>query len=164
MAQEEKPYRVYRGGRSKGKVPSTTTRPARGRSGKPDGESRRDARTDYRGPGAKRRRMPRGRQIGLGLLVLLVLVAVWAVASWFSFSGGVKDANKRLDPNAKLALTGQSGLVLSHPTTILLLGTDTARVGGREGDRHSDSIMLVRTDPSHHRIAYLSIPRDLRVP
>ena len=24
--------------------------------------------------------------------------------------------------------------------------------------------MLVRTDPSHHRLAYLSIPRDLYVP
>ena len=24
--------------------------------------------------------------------------------------------------------------------------------------------MLVRTDPSHHRIAYLSIPRDIVVP
>src|SRR5205085_1113174 len=34
----------------------------------------------------------------------------------------------------------------------------------RASDRHSDSIMLVRTDPSHHRIVYLSIPRDLRVP
>ncbi|TMK66288.1 MAG: LytR family transcriptional regulator, partial [Actinobacteria bacterium] len=31
------------------------------------------------------------------------------------------------------------------------------------GSRHSDSIMLVRTDPGKHRIAYLSIPRDLRV-
>ena len=29
---------------------------------------------------------------------------------------------------------------------------------------HSDSIMLLRTDPSHHRLYYLSIPRDLQVP
>jgi len=88
-----------------------------------------------------------GRRISLGILVLLVLVVVWAVASWFSFSGGVSDANKRLDQNAKLALTSQGGLVLSHSTTILMLGTDNARVGGREGDMHSDSIMLLRTDP-----------------
>jgi hypothetical protein len=26
---------------------------------------------------------------------------------------------------------------------------------------HSDSIMLMRTDPSRHRIYYLSIPRDI---
>jgi LCP family protein required for cell wall assembly len=54
--------------------------------------------------------------------------------------------------------------MLSHPTTILILGTDTAQVGGREGDRHSDSILLLRTDPSHHRLYYLSIPRDIQVP
>ena len=29
---------------------------------------------------------------------------------------------------------------------------------------HSDSIMLLRTDPSHHRLYYLSIPRDIVVP
>src|SRR5437588_8189961 len=90
--------------------------------------------------------------IALGAVVLLLLIVVWAVTSWFAFSSGVSDANKRLDPNAKSALTPQSGLVLSHPTTVLLLGTDNARVGGREGDRHSDSILLLRTDPSHHRL------------
>jgi len=37
-------------------------------------------------------------------------------------------------------------------------------VAGRSGDRHADSIMIVRTDPSHHRLAYLSIPRDMLVP
>jgi LCP family protein required for cell wall assembly len=168
MAREEKPYRVYRGGRSKGKVPSVSSRTARARR---DGGGRRDdrsgSRIPYRGPGARSDvgGRPRwGRRIAIGLLVLLLLVVVWAVASWFAFSSGVSDANKRLDPNAKSALTPQSGLLLSHSTTILLLGTDNARVGGREGDRHSDSILLLRTDPAHHRLYYLSIPRDLVVP
>jgi len=98
------------------------------------------------------------------VLVFFVLVVIWGALSYLSFSSGVSDADKRLDSNARLALTSQGGLLLSHPTTVLLLGTHTAKVGGREGDRHSDSIMLVRTDPSHHRIGYLSIPRDLRVP
>jgi LCP family protein required for cell wall assembly len=53
---------------------------------------------------------------------------------------------------------------MSHSTTVLLLGTDNSQVGGRAGDRHSDSILLLRTDPSHHRLYYLSIPRDLTVP
>ena len=44
-----------------------------------------------------------------------------------------------------------------------MLGIDNAAVPGREGDRHSDSILLLRTDPSHHRLYYLSIPRDLEV-
>ena len=159
MAREEKPYRVYRGGRVKGKVPTTPSRPSR--------TAREESRKEYRGPGAARGGTGRprwGRRIGLAALLLLVLIVVWAVASWFAFSGGVSDANKRLDPNAKLALAPQSGLLLSHSTTILLLGTDNAAVGHREGDRHSDSIMLLRTDPSHHRLYYLSIPRDLQVP
>ena len=45
----EKPYRVYRGGRVKGKVPAIP-RPTRERDGRGDGDGRRD----YRGPAAKR--------------------------------------------------------------------------------------------------------------
>jgi LCP family protein required for cell wall assembly len=159
MAREEKPYRVYRGGRVKGKVPATGSRPSRA--------AREESRKEYRGPGAARSGTGRprwGRRIGIAALVVLVLIVVWAVASWFAFSSGVSDANKRLDQNAKLALADQSGLLLSHSTTILMLGTDNAAVGHREGDMHSDSILLLRTDPSHHRLYYLSIPRDLQVP
>ena len=45
-----------------------------------------------------------------------------------------------------------------------MLGTDHSRRRRARGDFHSDSIMLLRTDPSHHRLYYLSIPRDLYVP
>jgi LCP family protein required for cell wall assembly len=157
MAREEKPYRVYRGGRAKGKVP-TTTRGGRVRTGT-------GKKSEYRGPGASTRTTRHwGRWIALGLLALVVLLVVWGVAGWFSVSGGVSDANKRLDPDAKAALTHQNGLLLSHSTTVLLLGIDNSPVAGRTGDMHSDSIMLLRTDPSDHRLYYLSIPRDLEVP
>ena len=53
--------------------------------------------------------------------------------------------------------------MLTKPTTILLLGTDSAPGEARRGLRHSDSMMLVRTDPDLHRMYYLSIPRDLWV-
>jgi LCP family protein required for cell wall assembly len=86
------------------------------------------------------------------------------VTGYLSVRNGVSAANKRVQPGTRAALTKQDGLLVSHPTTILLLGTDSAPTKGRAGLRHSDSIMLVRTDPSHHRIAYLSIPRDLYVP
>jgi LCP family protein required for cell wall assembly len=169
MAGEEKPYRTYRGGRAKGKVPSPTATPSRRKSESKGG--RRDeaaaARTDYRGPGARSERQKNvrwGRRIGLASVVLLLLVVVWAIASWFAFSSGVSKANKQLTPDARSALVPQSGLLMSHSTTVLLLGTDNSQVGGRAGDRHSDSILLLRTDPSHHRLYYLSIPRDLTVP
>src|SRR5436305_1208883 len=102
MPGEEKPYRVYRGGRSKGKVPSTADRPARIRPGRGGGGGDGSSRSDYRGPVGGAKRPPRwGRRVGLGILVLVVLFVIWGVASWFSFSSGVSDANKRLDPNAK---------------------------------------------------------------
>jgi LCP family protein required for cell wall assembly len=168
MTGEEKPYRTYRGGRSKGKVPSAADRPSRflsprqaRKGGKNGGEP---SRTDYRGPGGGAAKPARwGRRIAIGAAVLIVLIVVWGVTSWLSFSSGVADANKRLDPNAKAALSPQGGLLLSHSTTVLLLGTDNGEVG-RAGDNHSDSMMLMRTDPKHHRIYYLSIPRDLQVP
>ena len=168
MAPDEKPYRVYRGGRAKGKVPAPS-RSGRLRSSPTGGggdSGGSGAPSEYRGPGARPGRgKPRwGRRIALGALVVLLLVIVWAVASWFAFSSGVSDANKRLDPNAKAALNHQNGLLLSHSTTILMLGTDNnAKLASRAGDMHSDSILLLRTDPSHHRLYYLSIPRDLQV-
>jgi LCP family protein required for cell wall assembly len=159
MAGEEKPYRVYRGGRTKGKVPAPA-RPERASRRAADGGVRR-----YRGPSGGRPARPRRRRrwILIGVVVLFALLVVWMVAGYLAFRGGVSDANKRLDANAELALNDQSGMLLSHPTTILLLGTDHAQVGGREGDRHSDSIMLIRADPEKHRMTYLSIPRDLYI-
>jgi LCP family protein required for cell wall assembly len=168
MAREEKPYRVYRGGRAKGKVPTAALRPGRLQPDAAGGRraNRGTAQPDYRGPGAgSGGGRPRwGRRIAIAAATLVLLIVVWAVASWFSFSRGVNDANKRLDQNAKLALASQSGLLISHPTTILMLGTDNSQIGGRAGDRHSDSILLLRTDPSDHRLYYLSIPRDIEVP
>src|SRR5437763_12741688 len=109
MAREEKPYRVYRGGRAKGKVPSATSRAARAR--RDGGGGRRDdasgSRVLYRGPGARGggpKQVRWGRRIAIGAAGLLALVVVWGVTSWFAFSSGVSDANKRLDPNAKSAL------------------------------------------------------------
>jgi polyisoprenyl-teichoic acid--peptidoglycan teichoic acid transferase len=162
MPPDEKPYRVYKGGRAKGKVPAPsrqTRAPRRASLGRGRMRLRRPAAFRFGTP----RRPPWRRIILLGLLVLVLLFVAWAVASYFSFSSGVSDANKRLDPRAKAALAKQNGLLLSHPSNILVLGTDNAPIAQREGLRHSDSIMLVRSDPKHHRLAYLSIPRDMVV-
>jgi LCP family protein required for cell wall assembly len=157
MPGEEKPYRVYRGGRQKGKVP-LQARPARAsaRARKEDGPA-------YPGPGPikQRKKWSRGRRIGIAALVILLLIVIWGVASYLSFRGGVEAANKRLPAGTAEALDHQNSLILSTPTDILLLGTDHANQPGHE-TQHSDSIMLIRTDPSLHRVVYLSIPRDLR--
>ena len=159
MAPEEKPYRVYRGGRRGPKLPRLS-RPKRG-------TGRGAARGTRAGP--KRTAPPRPpwkralRWAGIVVSVFLLWAAAWGLAGYFSFRDGVKAANKRLPAAAEKQLSGQGGLPLTKPTTILLLGTDTRPGRGQQGLRHSDSMMLVRTDPDRQRISYLSIPRDLWV-
>jgi LCP family protein required for cell wall assembly len=162
MGLEDKPYRVYRGGRVKGKVP-TLPRPERerrqpGRNGRPP--QQRYAGT---GPTPRRRRWPRKRWLVLIPIVLVTLLVVWAVASYLAVQSGVETANKRLPRSAERALSPQKGSVLSDPTHVLLLGTDHSTTAARRGLEHTDSIQLIRTDPGRNRVSYLSIPRDLRV-
>ncbi len=166
MAPDEKPYRVYRGGRVKGKVPA----PSKPRPGGPTPDPRRArGSSSGRTPAAKRRlRLPARpswkRVLVIGAIVFFALFLAWAVSSYLAVRSGVEAANKRLAPGTRAALGKSDGLLLSNGTTILLLGVDSADLPGRSGDRHADSIMLVRTDPSKHRLSYLSIPRDLFVP
>lgn len=158
MATGEKPYRVYRGGRAKGRVPLERPQTRPDRNGRTPREPR------VRRP---RRRWSWRRRIGLAVLALVVLLFVWAIAGYLSFRGGVAKANERLQktsPGVNGVLAPQNGAMISNPTTILMLGRDFANTDARVADNHSDSIMILRTDPDHHRLAYLSIPRDLRVP
>ncbi len=149
MADAEKPYRVYKGGRAKGKVPSAP-RPERSGRGEPSS--------------AKRPGRPRwGRRVGLAVVLLAVLLVVWVVASYLAFRSGVEDANGRLPKTVEASLAAQDGLLSSKPSLIMLLGTDGDKTAARQDFRRSDSILLVRTDPARHRMSYLSIPRDLRV-
>ena len=160
MPSGDKPYRVYKGGRTKGSVP-LKQRPQRGgRPAQPEPQR-------PRGPGPVKRSRRKGgwkRRTAIALAVLLVLLVAWGAASFLSFRKGVAAANARLAPEAVHALDPQDGLLLSNASNTLLLGTDHAATPAREGDQHSDSIMLVHTDPRLHRLAFLSIPRDLRVP
>jgi LCP family protein required for cell wall assembly len=149
MAEGDKPYRLYRGGRKKGRVPLERPTPA---------PSARETK-----PRAPRRRRRWGRWVAAGAVGLVVLAAAWGVLGYRSIAKGVDKANSRLARDARGQLTKDSGSPLSEPTTTLVIGTDGGRAPGRESANRSDSLMLVRTDPSKHRISYLSIPRDLRV-
>src|SRR4051812_15728734 len=164
-ASGEKPYRVYKGGRTKGKVPL----PAR------EAESRRAReRTTYRsgGSGGNGRQVVRRPRRGwtwkrwtwVTLVALAVFLVLWSVVGYLSVRSGVAAANKRLQPGAASALRKQNALLISSGTNILLLGTDHSSNGqpGRSSDQHSDSMMLLHTDPGRHRLVYVSIPRDLR--
>ena len=154
MADSEKPYRLYKGGRAKGRVP-TAPRPGRAEkgAGKGSGERRPKA------PGRPRW----GRRIGIAVALLAVLLVVWLVAGYLAFRSGVEEANARLPKTVGAGLAPQEGTLVSTSSLILLLGTDGDRTAARADARRSDSILLVRTDPKRNRLAYLSIPRDLRV-
>jgi LCP family protein required for cell wall assembly len=152
VAGKEKPYRVYRGGRAKGPI-------------KPLGEEQRDER-DGRGEAKPRRARARRPWLKITLVTvaaLIVFALVWTALGYLAVRSGVKAANKRLPARAKSALAPAKGSVLTTPTTILVLGSDRGPGKGRSGVNRSDAIQLIRTDPDHHKIAYLFIPRDLRV-
>ena len=150
MPSGEKPYRVYRGGRVKGKVPPLAPEPMT-REPRAPRERRRGFRLR-----PNRRWL---RWIPALLVVFLVLVVVWGLASYFQFRDGVTAANDRLPQKVRQTLNEEDG----DASDILLLGTDHARLAGHESANRSDSITLVRVDSSRHRIAFLSIPRDLVV-
>jgi polyisoprenyl-teichoic acid--peptidoglycan teichoic acid transferase len=160
MSSKDKPYKVYRGGRTKGPIkpipkesPRREPKPAR------DGDGYDGA---YAPAPKKRRRW--GRKGAAVLLLVIVLAIVWGILGFLAFRSGVKDANARLDPEAKAALAPQEGSLLSNPTNVLLLGADVgSKSRSGSGNGRSDSIMLIHTDPDEHRLALLSIPRDLRV-
>jgi LCP family protein required for cell wall assembly len=161
---EEKPYKVYRGGRTKGKVPlagadKRERRPKKQESFRSDGGG--SGRQVVRRP---RKRWTWRRWVPLTVAGLLLVLVLWSVAGYFSIRSGVSAANGRLPQGTAATLKPQSGLMLSSASNILLLGTDHSNNGqaGRSSDRHSDSMMLLRTDPSRHRLVFLSIPRDLR--
>jgi polyisoprenyl-teichoic acid--peptidoglycan teichoic acid transferase len=170
-ASGEKPYRVYKGGRTKGKVPLPSRE--RGARGAGDGGPDKPGRTVYRsGDGGERQvvRRPRSgwtwkRWTWVSLVAIVVFFVIWSFVGYLSVRSGVKDANRRLPANVRPVLVHQNSLLLSSGTNILLLGTDHSNNGqpGRSSDEHSDSMMVLHTDPSRHRLVYLSIPRDLRV-
>src|SRR2546423_15561024 len=99
MADEDKPYRVYRGGRSKGKVPTLgrpTVKP-------PPSPTTQDGAPRYPGPGAPKkpkRKWRWVRWVGLAVVLFVFWLAAWSLAGYFSFRDGVKAASKRLPQSA----------------------------------------------------------------
>jgi LCP family protein required for cell wall assembly len=151
-ASGEKPYRVYRGGRQRGKVPRPLHQPE---------PPRRDV----------RRRPRRGwspKRIAFWTIVaVILLLIVWTVAGYLSVRSGDADANARLQriaPGIDTVLKPSGGLLMNNAANTLLIGTDHSENGqaGRSTDEHSDSLMVLRTDPKSHRLVFLSLPRDLR--
>ena len=82
MAEGQKPYRLYRGGRKKGKVPL--------------GQAKRPTTQHTNAPGAPKRRRRWGRWAILAVISLLVLAVVWGLLGFRAFAGGVDQANQQI--------------------------------------------------------------------
>ncbi|HUG65387.1 MAG TPA: LCP family protein [Gaiellaceae bacterium] len=149
MAEGDKPYRLYRGGRKKGKVPL--------------GQAKRPTTQPTNAPGASKRQRRWGLWIALAVVSLVLFAVLWGFLGFRAFASGVDEANARLPARAKAQLATRDRSILSDTTTMLIIGTDGGRAPGRGDANRSDSMMLVHLDPETHRIAYLSIPRDLQV-
>ena len=91
--------------------------------------------------------------------VLVLGMVAWGVFGFLSVRGAVSQANARVTPAAKAALS-PAGPLLSAPQNTLVIGID-ARPG--ETRSRADSIMVMRTDPGAGKVKWLSIPRDFRV-
>lgn len=163
MAREDKPYRVYRGGRARGGVPTLPRLGKPGRQKRPSRDG--SGRARYAGPGPvkRTRRWGVGRITFLSILALILLMIGWTVAGYLAVRNGIQEANDRLGDRAKAQLVPQDGWMLSEPGVTLLLGSDRSNHPTRRTNRLADSIMLIRTDPDRTRVTYLSIPRDLEV-
>jgi LCP family protein required for cell wall assembly len=126
-----------------------------------------DGRQGSASPAPRARRLghvgPRRWLLAASVVASLGVVGalVWLALGYLAVSAGVAAANKRLPAIARAALVDPNGSLLAAPANVLLLGIDHSAAADRSGDHHSDSIMVLRTDPAHHQLAYLSIPRDL---
>ena len=151
MAEGDKPYRLYRGGRKKGKVPL----------------SEHDAPPETAHARAWLAGASSTSHLAVGQPLLSSASSssrlVWGALGYRSFASGVDKANGRLPRDAKAQLAKRDRSLLSEPTTMLVIGTDGGRAPGRGDANRSDSLMLVHLDPETQRISYLSIPRDLQV-
>lgn len=88
------------------------------------------------------------------LVIVLVLLLGWLTLGMLAVRSSVSQANDRLDPRARAALS-PSGPLLTDPTTILLMGVDN--------QANSDTLQVLRFDPNRQLQSTLAIPRDLRV-
>jgi LCP family protein required for cell wall assembly len=112
--------------------------------------------------------VPRGgglwKRILLGAFLIVVAAAgATSVAAFHEVNRVVNAFNE--SPGLQLGQSDLSTAAPGKPQTIMLIGSDVRVKGasGYGGGQRSDTIILIRLDPSKNATALLSIPRDLKV-
>ncbi len=95
----------------------------------------------------------------------LIIVAFSAAATATAGLLEVKDLSEQLHPSGKAPIkVPELTPVEKGPQTILLMGSDVRKIDRQRGLKgNSDTMILVRLDPTKKATALLSIPRDLKV-
>jgi LCP family protein required for cell wall assembly len=98
-----------------------------------------------------------------GFLVMFAAAAATAVAAFHEIDKVVNALE--LNPELKLGKNTLATTDPGKPQTLLILGSDRRPRNNGEGasGARSDTIMLVRLDPSKEATAIMSLPRDLKV-
>ena len=109
---------------------------------------------------------PRRPRTWLRFLIASLLIVISTAAATsidiLDYLGGIANAlahNGRLSKVDRFLAHGYSG----GPQTILLIGSDHRPNSSTSKNGLSDTVLLVRLDPSQSTINMLSIPRDLKV-
>jgi LCP family protein required for cell wall assembly len=120
------------------------------------------------------RRWPRRLLVAVNLVVFVIIAVTGAVVGYGAYELSVIHRVTVPDlqaPKPDPAQKDRPEKIL--PFTMLIVGSDTRALAGQVGasigntttnpEDLSDSIILARVDPSEHKLALLSIPRDLFV-
>jgi LCP family protein required for cell wall assembly len=97
------------------------------------------------------------------VLAALLIVALTAGASATAALLKIDDVLPDVRPGDVIPQLRTTPPKAGKPQTVLLLGSDRRWTDERDDRPRSDTMMLVRVDPSRDATTVLSIPRDLRV-
>ncbi|MBQ6390778.1 MAG: LCP family protein [Eggerthellaceae bacterium] len=115
--------------------------------------------------------MSRGKKIAIAVIVVALLAAVTALGLYVYKEAQKQAINEDLRLSQEEELKVQEVLtqkseeaknVFDEPFTVLLLGSD-ARADDPDMGARTDTIILVRVDPTINRVSMVSIPRDTRI-
>jgi LCP family protein required for cell wall assembly len=117
----------------------------------------------YRQPPPPERGFARRMANFFFVLVVIVLMIAGGAAGGLYLYG--KDFSVAIAPHTKATIDASKRLDYvspDKPATALVIGSDHRYVDGKDPGR-SDTLMLIRTDPTTHTVSMLSFPRDLQV-
>lgn len=168
MENGQKPYTRYKSSRVrsrgkplKGQSPEAPPQEPLGTGGPPNqgGPAGPDGPLVPGGIGAPGEPRRRGKAIIWTVLILILVLLVAAVVSYWRLDRAVRASNARVPADVRASLTEPAGSMRSGPVNILFMGSDKRP----DEPARADTILLMRVNGQKKSISQLSIPRDTLV-